>query len=120
MKKILMGLVAATALIAPLAAAPAQEREQEASIPFARMNGIRDFRPVEDDVVYLQDRAFKWYRATLYHPCFRYRHVDKIGIFGGGFVVDRFSSLLVDGQACRIHSLVRSGPPPKKKRIRKN
>ena len=115
MRKILLGIAAATACLVPLGAAPAQTREPESSIPFVRMNGIRDFRPVADDVVYLQDRSFKWYRASLYHPCFRYRHVNEIGIFGGGFVVDRFSSLLVDGSACRIRSLVGSGPPPRKK-----
>jgi hypothetical protein len=119
MKKIVAAIAGAALLLVPMAAAPAQTRDEEASIPFVRMNGIRDFRPVDDDIVYLQDRSFRWYRATLYHPCFRYRHVNKISVFGGGLVVDRFSSLLVDGQACRIQSLVRSGPPPKKKRGRR-
>ncbi len=117
MKKIILGIAAVAALAVPAAAAPAQGpgARDEASIPFVRMNGIRDFRPVGDDVVYLQDRSFKWYRASLYQPCFRYRHVTKIGIFGAGSTVDRFSSLLVDGQRCRIASLVRSEKPPRKK-----
>ena len=115
MKKILLALAAAAALPTPIAAAPAQAPGEEASIPFVRLNGIRDFRPAGDDVVYLQDRAFKWYRASLYQPCFRYRHVNKIGIYDRGNSVDRFSSLLVDGRPCRIASLVRSDGPPRKK-----
>jgi hypothetical protein len=120
MNKMLTAIAAAAALASPIAASPAQAPGKEASIPFARLQGVRDFRPVADDVVYLQDRSFRWYRASLYQPCFRYRHVNKIGIYDRGNTVDRFSSLLVDGQRCRIQSLVRSGPPPKKMKARRH
>lgn len=89
---------------------------KEASIPFVRLNGIRDFRADGDDAVYLQDRSGKWYHANLVGPCLGLTTSTRIAVdtrFGGNSL-DRTGTLLVDGQSCRLLDLVASGPPPKK------
>lgn len=93
------------------------ERPEEARIPFVNYGSVRNFRPVSDDVVYFQDSRRNWYRAELSVPCFNIRSALRIGVdtrFGG--TLDNTSSLLVDGERCPIHSLVRSGPPPERER----
>jgi hypothetical protein len=89
---------------------------KEASIPFVRLDGIRDFQPDGDDAIYLQDRAGKWYRANLAGPCLGLTTATQIAVdtrFGGNSL-DRTGTLLVDGQRCRLLDLVTSAPPPKK------
>ena len=89
---------------------------KEASIPFIRLNGIRDFEADGDDAVYLQDRARKWYHANLVGPCLGLTTAIRIAVdtrFGGNSL-DRTGTLLVDGERCRLLDLVTSGPPPKK------
>jgi hypothetical protein len=111
------GFVAAAAPAAPV---PAQEHyttlgEREVSIPFVSFRNVRDFQAVSRDVVYLQDRSRNWYRATLAFPCLDLPWAHRIGIdTRGSNSVDQFSSLIVGGERCRIASLVRSGPPPKR------
>lgn len=89
---------------------------KDASIPFIRLNGIRDFKADGDDAVYLQDRGRKWYRATLAGPCLGLPFATRISVdtrFSGSSL-DRTGTLLVDGQRCRLTDLVTSTPPPKK------
>ena len=118
-------ILAAAALLAggPAASPAAQPvpAEQEVSIPFVGFNAIRTFDAVSDDVVYIQHRNRQWYRATLHGPCLGLRFAHKIGIYNRGAVntLDRFSDLIVDGERCKVASLVNSGPPPKKERKRK-
>ena len=117
------GFVAATALAAPL---PAQQHSttlgaREVSIPFVSFSNLRDFHAISKDVVYLQDRSRNWYRATLAYPCFDLPWAHRIGIdTHGANSVDQFSSLIVGRERCRIASLVRSGPPPKKAKRRRS
>jgi len=88
---------------------------EEARIPFAGFRSIHSFHPVGDEVVYLQDQQRDWYRATLTGPCFNIGTAVRIGLdTRPGDTVDNTSSFLVDGQRCPIHSLVRSGPPPRR------
>jgi hypothetical protein len=126
MKKIAILFAAAgfAAAAAPALPMPVQEHhstlgEREVSIPFVSFRNVRDFHAVGKDVVYLQDRSRNWYRATLAFPCFDLPWVHRIGIdTRGSNSVDQFSSLIVGGERCRIASLVRSGPPPKKAKRR--
>jgi len=90
---------------------------EEARIPFAGFQSIHTFYPVGEDVVYLQDQRRDWYRATLSGPCFNIGTAVAIGLdTRPGDTVDNTSSFLVDGRRCPIHSLVRSGPPPRRGR----
>src|SRR5688572_23086096 len=112
-------ILLAAALAAPAVAAPAAGSEQ-ASIPFANHpRAIRNFEAPNDEIVYLQDRQRRWYRADLGH-CFGLKWANAIGYdTRGGLSLDSFGAILVDGQRCPIVSLTRSdGPPRKAKRKR--
>ena len=94
---------------------PPRETGKPASIPFVDMRGIEDFQPDGDHAVYLQDRSRKWYRATIIGPCLGLPYATRIGVKArGGSSLDKYGSLLVDGEDCRIEELVTSGPPSKK------
>ena len=110
--------VAVPALASPSGpqAAPARE---EVRIPFASFGTIRSFRPVGDDVVYLQGTHRRWYRAELNGPCINLPAALSIGLdtrFNGN-TLDNSSTLIVGGERCRITSLTRAdGPPPRRQR----
>ena len=98
-----------------LAQTPPPAPGKPASIPFVDMRGIEDFQPDGDRAVYLQDRNRKWYRATIMGPCLGLSYATRIGVkTRGGSSLDKYGSLLVDGDECRIGELMTSGPPPKK------
>ena len=113
MKTLLLPLLAA-ALAAPAVAAPAHRPEQ-ASIPFANhARAIRDFEAPSDDIVYLQDRRRRWYRADV-GPCFGLKWAQAIGYdTRGGINLDSFGAILVEGRRCPIVSLTHSEGPPRR------
>ncbi|TFI58340.1 hypothetical protein E2493_10155 [Sphingomonas parva] len=118
MKKIVLALaalvVAAPSLAAPGASGHPSEVRQ-ASIPFVNLRGIRDFRAEGRDAVYLQDRARNWYRAELAGPCYGLPFAHAIGVdTRGGNGLDRFGSLIVEGNRCPVLSLIRSAAPEKR------
>lgn len=116
----LLAAAAATpALAAPAADAPARVQAEQASIPFAGFR-IRNFHADEDDVVYLEDRGRRWYRAELIGPCREIRWARAIGIdTRGSSSFDRFSALIVDGQRCQLSSLTPSEKPARRKAKRR-
>jgi hypothetical protein len=86
-----------------------------ASIPFVDHDGIYDFQADGDHAVYLQDRGRKWYHATVMGPCLGLAFATRIGVkTSGSSSLDRFGSLIVDREECKIDDLVTSDPPPKK------
>jgi hypothetical protein len=107
----LLALFATPALAAPPPA------DREVRIPFVQFGAIRSFRPVDDDVVYLQGRRRIWYRAQLNGPCLALPFALRIGLdqrFSS--TLDNSSSLIVEGERCRIVSLVQADPPPRRRR----
>jgi hypothetical protein len=106
----------ATPSAAQTAGAPAAEQVR---IPFASFGAIRNFRPVGDDVVYLQGTHRRWYRAELNGPCINLPAALSLGFdtrFNGN-TLDNSSTLIVGGERCRITSLTRAdGPPPRRPR----
>jgi len=121
MKTLGLALAAAAALSAPAAASPRTSAPppagEEVHIPFANFGAIRSFEADGTDAVYLQDQHHNWYRAELIGPCQGLPFAFRIGFDNrGSSTVDRFSTLLVEGQRCKISSLTRSGPPPKKRK----
>jgi hypothetical protein len=112
---LLLALAAAPAPATPPASAPAAE---EARIPFPRFGGVRSFRTVGDDIVYLQDRHRNWYRAELAGSCVGLPMALRIGLDSRfGDVLERGSTLIVDGDRCTVSSLVRiDAPPPRPRR----
>ncbi|HEX8262089.1 MAG TPA: DUF6491 family protein [Allosphingosinicella sp.] len=115
--KALLPLLAAAAA-APAAAVPPLPERQEASIPFvSQPRSIRSFRAVGNDLVYLQDRRGRWYRAELGGPCIGLSWANVIGYdAGAGLSLARGDSILVEGQRCMITSLTRSESPPRKRK----
>jgi hypothetical protein len=101
----------AAGLTAPLIAQPAAH-EPEARIAFVNHGGIRNFRPAGRETVYLQDRGRQWYRAELMGPCPGLPWAIALGVEPRGTSsLDRFGALIVDGQRCQLHSLVRVDAP---------
>ena len=115
MKSLLLPLAAAA--VAPGHAAPPAPERLEASIPFVgQPRSIRSFRAAGDDLLYLQDRRGRWYRAELGGPCIGLSWANVIGYdTRGGLSLSRGGSILVEGQRCLITSLTRSGAPPRKR-----
>jgi hypothetical protein len=115
MKKTIMALAAAATLASGVAAAPAP-LGTEARIPFVHLNSIRDFEAVGRDTLYIQDRRRNWYKASLFGPCFGLNFAHRIGVRAWGGSLDRFGEILVDGDSCKISSLVTSEAPPQKEK----
>ena len=98
--------------------AAAEFRPIEMSIPFVSHGGIRDWRAIDRDTLYVQDIHGYWYRAELMSSCFDLPFAEAIGFDASGTDrFDKFSSVIVRGQRCPVKSFVASGPPlPKKER----
>lgn len=84
----------------------------QASIPFVEHGNIRDFHAVNDDTVFLQARNRQWYRADLIGPCFGLPYANGIGIDARPMgTLDRFGTIIVDGERCKIGSLTPAESP---------
>ena len=111
----------AALLVATAPAAMAQPAQKpvtgrDASIPFAALGGIEDWRANGDKGLWIRGRSHKWYYAELMGSCSGLSFRDHIGFViepYGSF--DRFSSIVVEGRLCHIKTLRESQPPPSKK-----
>jgi len=122
-------LMATTAFIATggvraaeqaVAAEEAKLAGKEASIPFANMGGIRDWRAIDDSSLYVQDIQRNWYIARLAVPSPDLGFVTSIGFETKGTnQLDRFGTVVVGGQRIPLSSFVTSGPPPPKAKAAK-
>jgi hypothetical protein len=113
-----LAMIASAALIA-VAPASAAFRPIEMSIPFVSHGGIRDWRAIDRDTLYVQDNHGYWYRAELMTSCLDLPFTETIGFAAGGTDrFDRFSSVIVRGRLCPLKSFVASGPPPKKEDLK--
>ena len=121
MKTFLLPLLAAAAAAPALAAPSGPEAGEQVSIPFAsHARSIRTFEAPTDDVLYLQDRQRRWYRAEIGGPCFGLRWAQAIGYdTRGSLSLGRFSTILVGRERCPIVSLTRSDGPPRRKKNRR-
>lgn len=91
---------------------PAPLPGPQASIPFVDHGGVRDFHAIDDRSIYLQARDRQWYRADLFGPCFGLPYAVGIGIDADPTGrLDRFGTIIVDGERCKIASLIPSEPP---------
>lgn len=105
---------------ATLAALPAAAQDspapaaKEARIPFASM--VRDFRAEDRHAIYLR-AGRDWYRGTFIAPCEELPWAWNIAFdtMPGTGAIDRFATVLVRGNRCRLASLVKiDGEPPAK------
>lgn len=99
---------------------PGPRSGERADIPFGSSRlGIRTFTPERNGYgVYLQDNHREWYYASFAMRCTELPYAISFGIktFGGSSTLTRGDSILAGGESCRIHDIVRSGPPPEKPR----
>ncbi|HEX8061954.1 MAG TPA: DUF6491 family protein [Allosphingosinicella sp.] len=119
--KILLPFLAAAAGSVPAFAQPSQpafDPNEQVSIPFANhRSAIRNFEAPSDDVLYLEDRQRRWYRAELAGACFNLKWAHAIGYdTRGRLSLDQGSHILVGRERCTITSLTRSEGPPRKAR----
>ncbi|MGK6318646.1 DUF6491 family protein [Sphingomonas sp. DT-204] len=117
MPRTLIALATLAVFAVPAAAQQAMpDRPKEDSIPFVQFGNIRDFEADGDRGIYLQNRARQWYHADLNGPCTTLPFATRIAVdtrFAGDRL-DNSGRIYVDGQACWISSLTKSGPPPKR------
>ena len=106
------GLIATPAL----AAEGSQEAKQEqASIPFVHLDGVRDWQMGDDrETISIQDRHRDWYKATLMYPSTDLPYEWAIGFDTGPLgKLDRFSSVVIGHERIPLTSLVAiEGAPP--------
>jgi hypothetical protein len=83
-----------------------ESRPQRAGIPFADLGGIRSWRPDGDRGIYVQGRRGEWYYAEFFGPCTGLLFNDRIAFITdtGTSRLDRFSSILVDGERCHFRT----------------
>lgn len=99
---------------------PAQVPAPEAQIAFADHGGIYNWQVVDDRTVLIQSQNRKWYKATLFSPCFNLPFAERLGFESnsdGSF--DKFSSIQVRSQKCPLISLVETTAPAKKVKAKK-
>lgn len=114
--KSLLALLSAAVAAPALAQPPAFDPNAQASIPFAsQRHSIRNFEAPTDDILYLEDRQHRWYRAELAGACFDLKFAHAIGYdTRGRLSLDQGSHILVGRERCTITSLTRSEGPPRK------
>jgi hypothetical protein len=110
---------AAAALVLPIGVAAAQTPPvgKEASIPFVTRGQVRTFEAERDGRgVYIQNARRDWYYARFFTRCTELPFAIRVGFqtFGGGSMLSRGDTILAGRERCRIASIVKSGPPPKK------
>ena len=80
MIRYVVALGAAAALTVPAAAQQRPQYGQETTIAYAGNGGIRNWESGPGNVVFLQDRTYRWYRVELSGPCGKWgAGSDKIG-----------------------------------------
>jgi hypothetical protein len=97
------------------AAAPAPAPPREVQINFANHGGIWNWEVVDSTTVLIEDRARRWYKATLLVNCIDLPFEQKIGFESnadGSF--DKFSAIQTRQLRCPLTSLVRTDTPAKK------
>ena len=108
------------ALLLTTGAASAQgarpQEGKQVSIPLVGRGDVRNFQPTRrGDGIYIQSFRGDWYFARLFGPCFDLPYASTIGFKSfSSMSLDRGDTILAGRQQCKISSIVRSGPPPKK------
>jgi hypothetical protein len=97
--------------------APVSYAAERTSIPFADIGNIRNWRATSTDELYVQAMDRDWYRATFWGPCQALPFAIGIAfVTESNGALDRFSSILVEGERCWFKSFERADPPPDESR----
>lgn len=91
-----------------------QQASQEQVIPFANQGGIRNWRPVDDASLLIEDRHGQWYLARLQSASGDLAFAEGLAFLtepGGAF--GRLGAVLIKGVRYPVISLVKVPPPSK-------
>lgn len=106
-KHVILGTFAALAASVALGMGTvnAEGHNKRASIAFADLGGIKDWRSDSSDELYVESIHNKWYKATFFGPCFDLPFADRIAfVTEPDGSLDKFSSILVDGHRCHFRT----------------
>jgi hypothetical protein len=93
----------------------AQQTQQthRVSIPFADIGNVRNWRADGTSALFIQAMNRKWYRATFWAPCQELPFAIAIAfVTEPNGQLDRYSSILVEGDRCWFRSFGEASPPP--------
>ena len=91
----------------------ADAQSSRAVLHFADLGGIRNWQADGSDALFIESVHGDWYRATFWAPC-----VDLPFAIAIAFVtepngnLERFSSILVDGERCSFRTFEHATEPP--------
>ncbi|MBN1238963.1 MAG: hypothetical protein JXB36_10700 [Gammaproteobacteria bacterium] len=109
----------AAGLLALAFASPGTAQSDRAVIHFADLNGsIRNWRADTDEAILIEGANRQWYRAEFFAPCVGLRFATTVAFVTDSLGnLDRFSSILVEGERCWFKTFERTndpqaGPPP--------
>jgi hypothetical protein len=92
----------------------------ETQIVFPNYGAIQNFEADDDDGLWIEDSRRRWYYAKLFGPCHGLNFAHGIGFDTRGSPrFDKFSSILVNGQDCKLESLVTAEKPLSRKERRR-
>lgn len=90
---------------------------KQVTIPFVTRGQVRTFTPDRDGRgVYIQNARRDWFHATFFTRCNELPFANAIGFntFGAGSSLSRGDTIIAGRERCKIASIVKSGPPPRK------
>jgi hypothetical protein len=106
-------------LAAALAVGGAQAAQRTA-IPFADLGNIRDWQADDTEHLYIEASNRQWYRATFWSPCQPLPFATAIAfVTEPNGELDRYSSILVDGERCWFKDFERTAAPEGQNRARR-
>jgi len=123
--RIFLSLAALALLPTAAQAEQAQDKDVAADevsgrdyIAFPNRGGVRNWRAVDRDTVYFQDRQRNWYKAELSRPAIDLPFTIFIGVEErSAGRLDRWSSVYIKGDRYTFSSFERiEGEPPKRKK----
>lgn len=115
-------LVLAAAVFLGFLTRAAQGKEAEANpkravIHFADLGGIKDWRAVDRETLYVEGRNKRWFKVTFMGPCTGIMFTETIGFATDATGdLDKFSSVFVGGRQCHFRTFEPADGPPKKKK----
>lgn len=83
-----------------------------ASLHFADLGGIRNWRADGDEALLIEGRRGQWFRATFFSPCPDVRFANTIAfVTDTTGDLDKFSSIIARGRRCYFDSFERVPDP---------
>lgn len=83
-----------------------------ATLHFADLGGIRNWRADGNEAILIEGRRDQWYRATFFSPCPDVRFANTIAfVTDTTGDLDKFSSILVRDRRCYFRSFERIPDP---------